>query len=121
MQHTGRVQEVGRVLSSDTKCTVYLDFSCLLFSSLSLDHETENLVQTNPNLKMFFYRPWVGNEGQYGTSSVSQPDLFATQFAYHRWGYAALLLITLLADVLFVSAAEISTGTSCSRLACWWR
>ena len=100
MQHTGRVQEVGRVLSSDTKCTVYLDFSCLLFSSLSLDHETENLVQPNPNLKMFFYRPWVGNEGQYGTSSVSQPDLFATQFAYHRWGYAALLLITLLAGVI---------------------
>ena len=49
---------------------------------------------------MFFYRPWAGNEDKFPQSPVSQPDIFATQFAYHRWGYATLLLLTLLAGVV---------------------
>ncbi len=49
---------------------------------------------------MFFYRPWAGNEGKYPQSPVAGPDFLATQFAQHRWGYAALLLLTLLAGVI---------------------
>ena len=49
---------------------------------------------------MFFYRPWAGNEDKFPQSPVSQPDIFATQFAYHRWGYATLLLLTLLAGLV---------------------
>ena len=50
--------------------------------------------------KMFFYRPWAGNEDRYPQSPVSSPDIFASQFAYHRWGYATLLLMTLLGCLL---------------------
>ena len=49
---------------------------------------------------MFFYRPWVATEGNFAQSPVSQPDLFAAQFASHRWGYAALLILTLLIGVI---------------------
>jgi hypothetical protein len=49
---------------------------------------------------MFFYRAWAGNEGRYPQSAVSSPDFFTTQFAYHRWGYATLLVLTLVACVI---------------------
>ena len=49
---------------------------------------------------MFFYRPWVGSDDQ---REVTPPE-YAIQFAYHRWGYAALLLLTLLGGVLLNSS-----------------
>ena len=49
---------------------------------------------------MFFYRAWAGNEDRYPQSIVSGQDIFSSQFAYHRWGYAALLILTLLACVI---------------------
>ncbi len=49
---------------------------------------------------MFFYRAWAGNEDRYPQSIVSGQDIFSSQFAYHRWGYAALLLLTLVASII---------------------
>jgi hypothetical protein len=49
---------------------------------------------------MFFYRAWAGNEGRYPESAVSSIDIYSSQFAYHRWGYAALLILTIAACVI---------------------
>ena len=48
---------------------------------------------------MLFYRAWAGNEDRYPQSPVSNVNLLVTQFANHRWGYAVLLILTLLAGV----------------------
>ncbi len=49
---------------------------------------------------MFFYRPWAGNEEKYPQSPGSRPDIFASQFISHRWGYGALLLMTLVVGLV---------------------
>lgn len=61
---------------------------------------------------MFFYRAWAGNEGRYPQSALSSPDFFTTQFAYHRWGYATLLILTLVAclvlNIVFVASFVVN-------------
>ena len=50
---------------------------------------------------MFFYRPWAGNEDKYPDSTVSNVNPWQlNQFEDARWGYAALLLLTLLAGLI---------------------
>ena len=49
---------------------------------------------------MFFYRPWAGTGERFEQSVNSQPDLYSGQFAHHRWGFAALLLLTLLTSIV---------------------
>ena len=51
---------------------------------------------------MFFYRTWAGNENKYQESPVSQANNLH-QFESYRWGYAVLLILTLLAGVVMNS------------------
>lgn len=62
---------------------------------------------------MFFYRAWAGNEARYPQNAVSSPDFFTTQFAYHRWGYATLLILTLVAclvlNLIFIASFVVNS------------
>lgn len=51
---------------------------------------------------MFFYRAWAGlNELNRPTDPFN--DQLYSQFLFHRWGYAALLAITLVASLVLNS------------------
>ena len=63
---------------------------------------------------MFFYRAWAGNEDRFPQSAVYGPEIFVSQFYNYRWGYASLLLLTLLASLLLniVFLASFSINSS---------
>ena len=48
---------------------------------------------------MFFYRAWAGNEEKFPQSAVYGPEIYVSQFYDHRWGYASLLILTLLVSL----------------------
>ena len=62
---------------------------------------------------MFFYRPWDLNGRlqsiDYGTA-YEDPlnNLLYSQFIFHRWGYAALMILTILASLCLNSAYLLS-------------
>jgi len=53
---------------------------------------------------MFFYRPWAGSGDNFQQSANSGPDFYTGQFDQHRWGFAALMLLTLLACIVLNGA-----------------
>ena len=55
-------------------------------------------------LIMFFYRPWAGSGDNFKQSVNSGPDFYTGQFDQHRWGFAALMLLTLLACIVLNGA-----------------
>ena len=53
---------------------------------------------------MFFYRPWAGSGDNFQQSPNSGPYSYTAQFDQHRWGFAALMLLTLLACIVLNGA-----------------
>ena len=51
---------------------------------------------------MFFYRPWVGSGDKIQQSDPT--DFYTSHFDQHRWGFAALMLLTLLACIVLNGA-----------------
>ena len=67
---------------------------------------------------MFFYRAWAGNEERFPQVAVYGPEIFVSQFYNHRWGFASLLVLTLLSSLILntVFLASFFVNSSKQRL-----